>query len=82
MYDEETIKILKILYELEKEEPGIPFSSDNLKLLLDMTYHDLISNFRYLKSEGYIELTEFYGDDFEAKITNHGVDIIKNMVEE
>ena len=82
MYDEECLKILKILYELDKQEPGIPFSSDNLKLLLDMTYHELLSNFKYLNTEGYVKLKEFYGDDFEAKITNRGIEIIKNMVEE
>jgi hypothetical protein len=82
MYDEEYIKILKILYELEKQEPGIPVSSDNLKLQLDMTYPILLSNFKYLKSEGYIELKEFYGEDFEAKITNNGLELIKNTVDE
>ena len=82
MYDEQCLRILKILYELEKQEPGIPFSSDNLKLLLDMTYPELLSNFKYLNAEGYIELKEFYGEEFEAKITNKGIEIIKNMVEE
>ncbi len=82
MYEEEYLKILKILYELDKQEPGVSFSSDNLKLLLDMTYHELISNFKYLKEEGYIELKEFYGDDFEAKITNQGIEIVNNTVEE
>ena len=82
MYEEEYVKILKILYEQEKEEPGIPFSSGNLKLQLDMTYHNLLSNFKYLKAEGYIELKEFYGDDFEAKITNHGIETVKNTVDD
>ena len=54
-------------YELEKQEPGIPISSDNLKLQLDMTYTNLLSNFKYLKTEGYIELKEFYGEEFESK---------------
>ena len=82
MYEEEYVKILKILYEQEKEEPGIPFSSDNLKLQLDMTYTNLLSNFKYLKAEGYIELKEFYGEDFEATITNQGIEFVNNIVEE
>jgi len=77
MYEEEYLKILKILYELEKQEPGIPVSSDNLKLQLDMTYPNLLSNFKYLNAEGYIELKEFYGEDFEVKITNHGIELVK-----
>ena len=82
MYEEEYLKILKILYELEKQEPGIPVSSDNLKLQLDMTYPNLLSNFKYLNAEGYIELKEFYGDDFEAKITNHGIETVKITVDD
>ncbi|MGB9200577.1 hypothetical protein [Methanobacterium sp.] len=82
MYEEEYAKILEILYELEKQEPGIPVSSDNLKLQLDMTYTNLLSNFKYLKTEGYIELKEFYGEEFEAKITNHGMELIKNKADD
>ncbi len=82
MYEDEQIKILKILYELEEQEPGIPLSSDNLKLQLNMTYPELLSNFKYLNTEGYIELKEFYGEEFEAKITNHGREIVKNMINE
>lgn len=82
MYEEEYTKILEILYELEKQEPGIPVSSDNLKLQLDMTYTNLLSNFKYLKTEGYIELKEFYGEEFEAKITNHGMELIKNKADD
>ncbi|MGB7969136.1 MAG: hypothetical protein WCF28_06120 [Methanobacterium sp.] len=82
MYEEEYAKILEILYEIEKQEPGIPVSSDNLKLQLDMTYTNLLSNFKYLKTEGYIELKEFYGEEFEAKITNHGMELIKNKADD
>ena len=82
MYEEEYAKILEILYELEKQEPGIPVSSDNLKLQLDMPYTNLLSNFKYLKTEGYIELKEFYGEEFEAKITNHGIELIKNKADD
>jgi predicted transcriptional regulator len=82
MYEEEYVKILKILYEQEDKEPGVSISSDNLKLQLDMTYHNLLSNFKYLKAEGYIELKEFYGDDFETKITKHGIEFVKNIAEE
>ena len=59
MDEEEYQKILKILYIIEKQEPGSPVNSDNLKLLLDMRYDELLSNLKYLKEEGYIELKEF-----------------------
>ena len=79
MNDEDYQKILKILYIIEKQEPGNPVSSDNLKLLLDMKYDELLSNLKYLKEEGYIELKEFYGDDFEANITPQGIKNLENM---
>lgn len=82
MYEEEYVKILKILYDQEKQEPGIPFSSDNLKLVLDMTYHNLLSNFKYLKAEGYVDLKEFYGEEFETKITHQGIEFVKNLTDE
>lgn len=81
MDGEEYEKILKILYEIEKQEPGSPVSSDNLKLLLDMRYDELLSNLNYLKEEGYIELKEFYGDDLEANITPQGIKNLENMVD-
>jgi len=82
MDEEEYQKILKILYIIEKQEPGSPVNSDNLKLLLDMRYDELLSNLKYLKEEGYIELKEFYGDDFEANITPQGIKNLENMNEE
>lgn len=82
MDEEEYQKILKILFIIEKQEPGIPISCDNLKLLLDMRYDGLLSNLKYLKEEGYIELKEFYGDDFEANITPQGIKKLENMDKE
>ena len=70
-------KIMKILYESDKKNPGYPLSSDDLKEILDgeydeVEYEELFSNADYLKGDGYIEIEEFLGNDFEAKITHQG----------
>jgi predicted transcriptional regulator len=79
--DEENLKkILKILFEIEKQEHKNPVNSDDLKLLLDMKYKELLSYVKYLKEEGYLELKEFYGEDFEANITPEGIEKVKNLV--
>ncbi len=71
------MKILVVLYESDKRNPGCPVSSDELKEILDgeydeVDYNELFSNADYLKGDGYIELEEFLGNDFEVKITPQG----------
>ena len=80
MDEQEFIKILKILYEIEKQEPGNPVSSDDLKLLVDIEYNELLMDIKYLKGEGYVEFKEFFGDDFEVNITHNGIEKIKAMI--
>ena len=80
MDEQEFIKILKILYEIEKQEPGNPVSSDDLKLLVDIEYNELLMDIKYLKGEGYVEFKEFYGVDFEVNITLKGIEKIKTMI--
>ncbi|WP_156096007.1 hypothetical protein [Methanobacterium sp. SMA-27] len=72
--------ICKILYEIEKQEPENPISSDDLKLLVDIEYNELLMDIKYLKREGYVEFKEFFGADFEANITLKGIEKIITMI--
>ena len=72
--DEKDFKeILEILKELNKEDPGNPVSSDELKNILNVEYKPLLADIKYLEGEGYIILKQFYGDDFEVNITPQGI---------
>jgi len=76
--DEKDFKeILEILKELDKEDPGNPVSSDELKDILNVEYKQLLADIKYLEGEGYIILKQFYGDDFEVNITPQGISKIK-----
>lgn len=75
-------KIMKILYESDGKNPGYPVSSDDLKEILDgeydeVEYEELFSNADYLKGDGNIEIEEFLGNDFEAKITPQGKKLVE-----
>ena len=78
--DEKDFKeILEILKELDKEDPGNPVSSDELKDILNVEYKTLLADIKYLEGEGYIILKQFYGDDFEVNITPQGISKIKEL---
>ena len=78
--DEKDFKeILEILKELDKEDPGNPVSSDELKDILNVEYKQLLADIKYLEGEGYIILKQFYGDDFEVNITPQGISKLKEL---
>ena len=77
MDEKDLKKILEILKELDKEDPGNPVSSDELKDILNVEYKQLLADIKYLEGDGYIILKQFYGDDFEVNITPQGISKIK-----
>jgi Mn-dependent DtxR family transcriptional regulator len=72
-------KILKILYNINKINHRYPVDSEDLKEKLDVTLEESLSNVKYLKGDGYVELQEVLGDEFEVKITQHGIKKVEKM---
>jgi DNA-binding MarR family transcriptional regulator len=72
-------KILKIIYELNEITQGYSVDSRDLMEKFDLTSKELHSNVKYLEGDGYLELEEFLGDEFKAKITNQGIKKVEKM---
>lgn len=72
-------KILKIIYELDKISNGYKVDSRDLLERLDVSNDELLSNAKYLEKDGYLELEEYLGEEFKAKITSEGRDKVEKM---
>lgn len=72
-------KLLKMLFIIEKQEPGNPVSIDDLTLLQNIGYNELLSDVKYLKDDGYVELNESVDNEVKVKITQLGINKMENM---
>ena len=72
-------KILKIIYELDKISNGYKVDSRDLLERIDVSNDELLSNAKYLEKDGYLELEEYLGKEFKAKITSDGRDKVEKM---
>jgi len=72
-------EILKIVYDLNKVSKGYSVDSRDLMEKLDVTSKDLFSNVKSLEGDGYLELEEFLGKEFKAKITPQGIEKVEKM---
>ena len=72
-------KILKIIYELDKISNGYKVDSRDLLERIDVSGGELLSNAKYLEKDGYLELEEYLGEEFKAKITSDGRDKVEKM---
>ena len=72
-------EILKIIYELNEITRGYSVDSRDLMEKFDLTSKELYSNVKYLEGDGYLELEEFLGDEFKAKITHQGIKKVEKM---
>ena len=72
-------KILKIIYDLDKVTRGYSVDSRDLIEKLDVKSEELFINVKYLEKDGYLELEEFLGHEFNAKITQNGIKKIEKM---
>jgi hypothetical protein len=72
-------EILKIIFELNEITQGYSVDSRDLLEKFDLTSKELYSNVKYLEGDGYLELEEFLGDEFKAKITNQGIKKVEKM---
>jgi hypothetical protein len=72
-------EILKIIFELNEITQGYSVDSRDLMEKFDLTSKELYSNVKYLEGDGYLELEEFLGDEFKAKITNQGIKKVEKM---
>jgi len=72
-------KILKIIYELDKISHGYKVDSRDLLERIDISSGELLSNAKYLERDGYLELEEYLGEEFKAKITQEGIKKVEKM---
>ena len=72
-------KILKIIYDLNRINQGYSVDSRDLMEKLDVKSEDLFSNVKYLEHDGYLELEEYLGHEFKAKITHKGIEKVEKM---
>jgi hypothetical protein len=72
-------EILKIIFELNEITQGYSVDSRDLMEKFDLTSKELYSNVKYLEGDGYLELEEFLGNEFKAKITNQGIKKVEKM---
>ena len=72
-------EILKIIFELNEITQGYSVDSRDLMEKFDLTSKELYSNVKYLEGDGYLELEEFLGDEFKAKITHQGIKKVEKM---
>jgi len=72
-------EILKIIFELNEITQGYSVDSRDLMEKFDLTSKELYSHVKYLEGDGYLELEEFLGDEFKAKITNQGIKKVEKM---
>lgn len=70
-------KILEIIYETEKKEPGSEIQSLDLMIELNIEQEQLDFNARYLKEAEFISL-HWYAGAFEAGITHKGIDLVES----
>jgi Mn-dependent DtxR family transcriptional regulator len=72
-------EILRIIYDLNKVSQGYSVDSRDLMEKLDVTSKELFSNVKFLEDDGYLELEEFLGEEFKAKITPQGMEKVEKM---
>jgi DNA-binding transcriptional ArsR family regulator len=72
-------EILKIIFELNEITQGYSVDSRDLMEKFDLTQKELYSHVKYLEGDGYLELEEFLGNEFKAKITNQGIKKVEKM---
>ena len=72
-------KILYIIYDLNKITQDYSVDSRDLKEKMDVSTEELISNVKYLEGDGYLELEEFLGNEFKAKITLQGIKKVEKI---
>ena len=72
-------KILYIIYDLNKITQDYSVDSRDLKEKMDVSTEELLSNVKYLEGDGYLELEEFLGNEFKAKITLQGIKKVEKM---
>jgi Mn-dependent DtxR family transcriptional regulator len=72
-------EILRIIYDLNKVSQGYSVDSRDLLEKLDVTSNELFSNVKFLEGDGYLELEEFLGKEFKAKITPKGMEKVEKM---
>jgi Mn-dependent DtxR family transcriptional regulator len=72
-------KILYIIYDLNKITQEYSIDSRDLKEKMDVSTEELLSNVKYLEGDGYLELEEFLGNEFKAKITLQGIKKVEKM---
>ena len=74
--DEEYKKILKIIYESNKNNPSYQVDNNDLIEKLDVKPDELITITNYLEGERYITI-EPYLDGFEVNITLRGIKLVE-----
>jgi Mn-dependent DtxR family transcriptional regulator len=72
-------KILYIIYDLNKITQEYSVDSRDLKEKMDVSTEELLSNVKYLEGDGYLELEEFLGNEFKAKITPQGIKKVEKI---
>ena len=72
-------KILYIIYDLNKITQDYSVDSRDLKEKMDVSTEELLSNVKYLEGDGYLELEEFLGNEFKAKITLQGIKKVEKI---
>jgi Mn-dependent DtxR family transcriptional regulator len=74
--DEEYKKILKLIYESNKKNPGYQVDNNDLIEKLDVKPDELVTITNYLEGERYITI-EPYLDGFEVNITLQGKKLVE-----
>ena len=73
-------QLLKTLYELDLDNPRDFVNSEVLTGKLKVDDTELRINSLYLREKGYIKCGKTTFDDFELKITQKGIELVKKMV--
>jgi hypothetical protein len=74
--DEEYKKILKLIYESNKKNPGYQVDKNDLIEKFDIKPDELVTITNYLEGERYITI-EPYLDGFEVNITLQGKKLVE-----
>lgn len=71
-------KMLRFLYDAYLKDPQNYVAKTNLMKILNSESNDIVWAMTYLKGKGLIEVKEFIGGDFMARITPQGIDDVEN----
>ncbi len=71
-------KILKSLYEVERNTPGMDIYSPEIKQKLGIDDTKLNFNINYLENEGYIDVSRYADGEFDAKIKSSGINLVED----